>query len=123
MQKIANSKNRAPDAEEHEIPFGPHEVAQINKELSWRRQLRPEVLEDFTKDGNNPHDEECGNQKRNGNDDDGVGHGRLDLLTKTSAGFEETGQPVENFREQTTGFARLDHTDEEAIEDPRMFGN
>ena len=120
-QKSANAEDRAADTEDEEIPFAADEIADVDQELRRRRQFGAEILEDFAEDRDNPHDQEGGNREGDANDDDRIGHGRFDFLAQSGAGFEEAGQPVENFGQQTAVFTRFHHADKKPIEDTRMF--
>ena len=120
-QEGAETEEDAADAEDQEIPFAAHEIADVDQELRRRGKLGAEVLEDFAEDRHDFHDQEGGDGKGDADDDDRVGHGRLHLLAQAGARFEEAGQPVENLREQTAMLTGFHHADEEAIEHARMF--
>ena len=120
-RKVRMPKIVPPIPRTQKIPFAAHEVADVDQELRRRRQLRAEVLEDFAEDRNDLHDQEGGDRERDADDDDRIGHGRLHLLAQARARFEEAGQTIENFREQTAVFTGFDHADEKPIEDARMF--
>ena len=94
-------KKIAAESDEQEIPFAPHEIADVDQELGRCGKFRAEILEDFAEDRHDFHDQEGGNRKSDADDDDRIGHGRLDFLAQTGARFEEAGQTIENFREQT----------------------
>ena len=83
--------------------------------------LAPKSLKISPKTGTTSNDKKSRDQERDANDDDRIGHGRLDLLAQAGAGLEEAGQAVENLREQTAGFTGFHHADKKTIEDTRMF--
>ena len=120
-KKCAGPENRAADSEDQEIPVAPDEIAHVDQELRRSGQLGAEVLEDFAENRNDPDDQEGGDREGDADHDDRISHGRLDLLAQTRAGFEEAGQPIENLGQQTAGFARFHHADEQPIEDARML--
>ena len=69
----------------------------------------PKSRKDLAEDRDDLDDEEGGDRKRDADDDDRIGHRGFDLLLQPRGGFEEAGEPVENFREQTAGFTRFHH--------------
>ena len=44
-------------------------------------------------------------------------------FAQSRAGFEESGETIENFSEQTAGLTCFDHADKQAIKNARMFGD
>jgi hypothetical protein len=85
--------------------------------------LCAEVFEDFAKDRNDLDDEKCGNGKSDADNNDRIGHGRFDLLAQARAGFEKTGQPVQNLGEQAARLTCFHHADKETVEHAWMFRN
>ncbi len=53
---------------------------------------------------------------------DGIKHGRDDLAFDLLGLFHELGQAVQHDFEHAAQFARLDHVDEQAVEDFGMLG-
>src|SRR5207249_5918152 len=80
------------------------------------------ISENFAEDRDNSHNEKSGDGKSDADHDNRVGHRRFDFLAQTRAGFEESGQAVQNFGEQTSMLARFHHADKKPIENQRMFG-
>src|SRR5438046_677444 len=121
-QKRANTEERACHGSEKDIPLPADKITDINKKLSQRGKFSAKISENFTEDRDNSHDQESGDGKRDADHDDRIGHGRFDFLAQTRARFEESGQAIQNFGEQTSMLARFDHADKEPIENEGMFG-
>src|SRR5207253_9583101 len=95
-QKRANAKDSASDTGHEEVPLSANKIADINKKLCGRGKFGSKISENFAEDRNNAHDQEGGNGECNADHDYGKGHGRFDFLAQTRAGFEESGQAVDN---------------------------
>src|SRR4029077_4603754 len=105
-----------------EVPLSANKIADINKKLCGRGKFRSKISENFAEDRDNAHDQEGGNGECNTDHDDGIGHGRFDFFGQTPAGFEESGQAIENFGEQTSMLTRFHHANKKSIENAGMFG-
>ena len=75
MEKGTDSKNQGTDTDQEEIPFAADEIADIDQELSWGRQLGAEIFENFTEDWHHAHNQKRGNGECDANHDDRIGHG------------------------------------------------
>src|ERR1700731_2109857 len=51
-QEGADAKNSSTDPQDEKIPSRANEIAHVKEELSWSRQLRAKILEDFTENRN-----------------------------------------------------------------------
>src|SRR5205807_5698060 len=98
-QKRANAKDSACDTGNEEVPLSADKIADINKKLCRRGKFGSKISENFAEDRDNAHNQEGGNGKCNADHDDRIGHRRFDFVAQTRAGFEESGQAVENFGE------------------------
>src|SRR5205814_9412715 len=103
----ANNEERACHGSEKDIPLPADKITDINKKLSRRGKFSAKISENFTEDRDNSHDQESGDGKRDADHDDRIGHGRFDFLAQTRARFEESGQAIQNFGEQTSMLARF----------------
>ena len=121
LEEGFDAEDGAADDRDDEVPVAADEVAEVEEELCGRGELRAEVGEDFAEDGDDADDEEGGDRECDEEHDDRVGHGGLDLLFQPRGGFEEASETVENFGEQTAGFARFHHAGVKAVEDPGVF--
>src|SRR6476469_145801 len=106
-QKRANAKDSASDTGHEEVPLSANKIADINKKLCARGKFGSKISENFAQDRDNAHDQEGSNGECNADHDDGIGRGRCEFLPPTRAGFDESGQAVDNFSEQPSMLTRL----------------
>ena len=87
------------------------------------RQLRAKIAEDFTEDRNHTNNQKCRDGKGDAEDNDRISHRRFHFFPQARACFEKSSKPIENFSEQTAGFAGFDHAHKESVEDAGMFAD
>src|SRR5947208_7700445 len=114
-QKGANAEERACHGSEKDIPLPADKITDINKKLGRRGKFGSKISENFAEDRDNSHNEKSGDGKSDADHDNRVGNRRFDFLAQTRAGFEESGQAVQNFGEQTSMLTRFHHADKKPI--------
>src|SRR3954464_15435844 len=120
-QERAQSENGTAYSENKEVPVAPNECAHINEELGRGGKFSAEILENFTEDRNHPDNEESSDGQCNAQYDDRISHRGFDLLAKSRAVFQKSGQSIKDFSEETAVLTCLDHADEQPVKCPRMF--
>ena len=118
--QLPEAERRQDQGREDDEPVAAKQVGCRHHELRRSRQLAAEVGEDLLEHRDDEEEHEDEDEGREDQDDRRVDHGALDAPLELRLLLDLRRDAVEHRVERSRRLARLDHRDEEAVEDLRV---